>query len=185
MKILVIDIETAGTGNNINYSQDLIVEVGIVGLDLETGERKIIYDTLVNQGITEAHKDSWVFKNTDIKIEDVMKAPPLDTKYIQYLLDNYPATAYNKQFDFTIFKNNGLTVNELDCPMLLSTNICKIPHRNGRGGYKWPKAEEAYNFFCRDGEKDENWIELHRAADDAYHEAEIVHKLYKNGIFKV
>ncbi len=185
MKIIVIDIETAGTKGRIDYDSDIIVEVGIVGLNLETGERKIIYDTLVNQGITEAHRNSWVFKNTDIKFEDVQKAPPLDTERIQFLLDNYKATAYNKQFDFTFFKKNGLKVDELPCPMLLSTNICKIHHRNGRSGYKWPKAEEAYNFFCRSEITDDDWVELHRAADDALHEAEIVQELYLRGIFKI
>ena len=74
-----------------------------------------------------------------------------------------------------------MVVNELPCPMLISTNICKIPGK--RGGYKWPKAEEAYNFFCRTEETDEDWVELHRAADDAYHEAEIVKELYDRGVF--
>lgn len=33
------------------------------------------------------------------------------------------------------------------CTMMTSTNICKIPSPNGRGGYKWPKLNEAYPFF--------------------------------------
>lgn len=35
------------------------------------------------------------------------------------------------------------------CTMQKSTNVCKIPHTNGRG-YKWPKLEETYRhlFGC-------------------------------------
>jgi DNA polymerase-3 subunit epsilon len=33
------------------------------------------------------------------------------------------------------------------CTMLVSTPICKIPKKDRRVGYKWPKLEEAYFFF--------------------------------------
>jgi DNA polymerase-3 subunit epsilon len=70
--------------------------------------------------------------------------------------------------------------------MLLSTNICKIPHKKGkngkrRKGNKWPSVMEAYKFFFPDNE----YIEKHRGADDAFYEADIVFKLYKMGIFKI
>lgn len=32
------------------------------------------------------------------------------------------------------------------CTMLKSTNIVKLPSTSGRGGYKWPKLQEAYEF---------------------------------------
>ena len=61
--------------------------------------------------------------------------------------------------------------------MLLSTPICKCPNTN-RGGYKWPKVTEAYKFFFPESEYDE----LHRGADDAFHEASIVYELHKLGL---
>ena len=64
--------------------------------------------------------------------------------------------------------------------MKLSTDICKIPSPRGRG-YKWPNVEEAYKFFT----VKTDFIEKHRGADDALHEAEIIHHLYKLGIFKL
>ncbi len=62
--------------------------------------------------------------------------------------------------------------------MLVSTPICKCPNKNGRGGYKWPKVEEAYKHFFPESE----YVELHRGADDAFHEADIVYELHKLGL---
>ena len=64
--------------------------------------------------------------------------------------------------------------------MILSTNICKIPSPKGKG-YKWPKVQEAYDFLF--GET--AYVEEHRGADDAYHEADIVYELYLRGVFKI
>lgn len=33
------------------------------------------------------------------------------------------------------------------CTMLELTNVCCIPHANGRAGYKWPKLKEAHKHF--------------------------------------
>lgn len=65
--------------------------------------------------------------------------------------------------------------------MLISTGLCKLPNANGYSSYKWPKVEEAYKHFFPES----NYIELHRGADDAMHEAEIVYKLFTMGEFKI
>lgn len=62
--------------------------------------------------------------------------------------------------------------------MKLSTNICQLP---GNRGFKWPKVPEAYEFFF--GKT--GYIESHRGADDAFHEADIVYELFKRGVFKI
>ena len=62
--------------------------------------------------------------------------------------------------------------------MLLSTNICKLPNQNNKAGYKWPKVEEAWKHFYPEIE----YVELHRGADDAFHEADIVFALHKLGL---
>lgn len=33
------------------------------------------------------------------------------------------------------------------CTMKVSTPICRVPKKDGRTGYKWPKLSEAYMFF--------------------------------------
>ena len=178
MKIAIIDLETTGFLNE----GGLIVEVGIVELDLNTGEKKIIYDELVREPFyNEKHKDSWIFSNSNLKHEDIMNANPLNLREIQDILTIYPVTAYNKEFDLDFLRSRGLEIySELSCPMRVATQICKIPHPTGYG-YKWPKVQEAWEFlFGKTG-----YLEAHRGADDALHEAEIVYKLYKMGEFRV
>ena len=108
-----------------------------------------------------------------------MRANPLNKEKVQEIFDKYPATAYNKKFDFDFLRDRGLVIRDLPCPMILATDICKIPHANGYGN-KWPKVQEAWDFFF----PDTGYIEKHRGANDAEHEALIVHELHKLGVFK-
>lgn len=181
-KILVLDIETTGflqTGGKI-------VEVGIVELDLNTGNRTTLFDEVCHEsGITlEEVEKSWIIQNSDLTIEMIKYSGSLEgkRKRIQKILNDYPlgATAFNNAFDFGFMEDRGFIFpKKLPCPMKLATDICKLP--NPRGGYKWPKVEEAHlHFFGNVG-----YVEKHRGADDAFWEAQIVHKLYELGIFKI
>lgn len=181
-KILVLDLETTGFLNE----NGKIVEIGIVELDLDTGDCKIIYNQVCHEkGITlEDVANSWIVQNSDLNIEQIKYSPSLDRikPTVQKILDDYPlgATAFNNAFDFGFMSSRGFVFpNKLDCPMKLSTDICKLP--SSRGGYKWPKVQEAWDFFF--GET--GYIEQHRGADDALHEAKIVYELYKMGVFKL
>jgi len=174
-KIAIVDIETTGF-----MPTGLIVEVGIVELNLDTGNVKPLYNSLVREpGFCEDHKDSWIFKNSDLTFEQVQAAMPLDCVAIQGILSRYPATAYNNKFDFSFLESRGINIDRLDCPMLLATNICKIPGQYGKN--KWPTVEEAWRHFF----PDQPYIEKHRGLDDAIHEASIVYELYKLGVFKL
>lgn len=180
--ILVLDIETTGFLQNGGK----IVEVGIVELNLLTGERRTVFNKVTHEkGITLAEvENSWIVKNSDLTVEDVRHSTRLDKlkDEIQELLNSYPSgcTAYNNVFDFSFMEDRGFTFpKKLPCPMILSTNICKIPGRYGK--YKWPNVEEAYEFYF--GKTD--YIEQHRGADDAMHEAEIVYELFKRDVFKL
>lgn len=183
-KILILDIETT----NFLNRNGKIVEVGLVELDLDNGQRTIVFDQVCHEdGITlEEVQTSWIVNNSDLKMEDIRHSKNLKLlkDEIQTIIDSYPdgATAFNNDFDFGFFKSRGFTFpKELPCPMKLSTNICKIPSRNGYPGFKWPSVEEAYDFFFPDND----YTETHRGADDAFHEAEIVFELYKRKIFKL
>jgi DNA polymerase-3 subunit epsilon len=182
-KILIIDIETTG----FLKAGGKIVEVGIVELNLETGMKLVLFDEVCFEaGISKVECDnSWIIKNSDLTTEDIRTSKSLYfyKEVIQDLIDSHPlgATAYNNTFDFDFLKSRGFTfIKELPCPMKLSTEICKIPSPRGRG-YKWPKVQEAYDFFFPDNK----YIEKHRGADDAFYEADIVFKLYKLSIFKL
>ena len=179
--ILVLDIETTGFLNQGGK----IVEIGIVKLDLDTGNIVPIYNSLIKeQGLDASHTRGnfgWIFKNSDLNFEDVLEARSLESQKeeIQDILDSYRVTAYNKAFDFGFLKDRGFHIKELDCPMLLSTPIVKLPAAYGRKGFKWPKVEEAWHYFFGDTGYDE----AHRGLDDAAHEAKIVYKLYQMGEF--
>lgn len=182
MKILVLDIETTGFLNQGGK----IVELGIVDLDLSNGNKEIIFNEVCHEkGITEQEiNDSWIIQNSDLNVNLVKYSGSLESKKprVQNILNSYPlgATAFNNVFDFGFMEDRGFMFpKKLPCAMKLSTDICKLP--NPRGGYKWPKVEEAhYHFFS-----DVGYIEKHRGADDAFYEADIVYRLYQDGIFKI
>lgn len=183
-KILIIDIETTG----FLQKGGKIVEIGIVELDLINGDRKIIFDEVTREnGLTlEIVEQSWIVQNSSLTAAEVGAARHLNElrPEVQKIIDQYPdgATAFNNTFDFGFMEDRGFGFpKKLPCPMKLSTNICKLPSVGGFGGYKWPKVEEAYEFFF--GKT--GYVEEHRGADDALHEAEIVYELYKRGIFKI
>lgn len=182
-KILIIDIETT----NFLQKGGKIVEVGMVELDLSNGEKKIVFDKVTHEkGITKDEVEgAWIIENSTLTVEDIRTSRRLDKlkPEIQEIIYEYEhgCTAFNNAFDFGFMEHRGFIFpNKLACPMKLATPLCKLPKSWG-GGYKWPNVEEAYKFFF--GET--NFVEQHRGADDAYHEADIVYELFKRGIFKI
>ncbi|MHA1458746.1 MAG: 3'-5' exonuclease [Promethearchaeota archaeon] len=178
-KIAIIDIETT----DLKPDNGLIIEIGIVELDLITGATKILFDSFVKEPeFGEEHKNAWIFNNSDLKFEDCVDAPSLNNvkKHIQEIFDHYSLTAYNNSFDFGFMESRGFIIKK-DIPdiMAVAKKACKIMH--SRGGYKNPKMQEAWdNLF-----PNTNYIEKHRAVDDAIHEAKILFEMYKRGEYKV
>lgn len=184
-KILIIDIETTG----FQKQGGSIVEVGIVSLDLSTGNVDTVFNTVCQEAsLNDQHFEApmgWIFRNSTLTAEEVRQAPMLHDLIpeIQAIIDKHPlgATAYNRSFDFDFLESRGIRFGKkLPCPMLLATPICKLyPLRYG--SYKWPKVEEAWAKFF----PNEEYVELHRGADDALHEAQIVYELHRRGVFVV
>lgn len=182
-KILVIDIETTG----FHPREAIMTEVGIVELDLENGERKLIFDEVCwnrRDFLNENHiNNSWIVKKGYMTTDEIRRGKNFDSikDDIQKIIDSYPngVTAYNRIFDITFLEYYGIRFGRLlPCPMILSTGICKIQFKNQMQkniNYKWPNVEEAYSFFFPEA----NYNEIHRGGDDAMHEAEIVYELYK------
>lgn len=180
-KILIIDIETT----DFLYQGGKIVEVGIVELDLSNGNKTILFDKVCREPemVQSTIEKAWIFSNSTLTVDEVLNAQLLQElkPEIQSIINNYPAgaTAFNNQFDFGFLEHRGFVFpKKLACPMKLSTNICQIP---GHRGYKWPKVEEAHKYFFGDV----GYIEAHRGADDAFHEADIVYELYKRQVFTI
>ena len=178
-EIAIVDIETSG----FQKQGGLIVEIGIVGLNLETGNVVNEFDAIVREeGFDERHSRDpygWVFQNSDLRYEDVLSANNLTDVLpeIQSVLNKYSlgATAYNKSFDFGFLRSRGLQIKELDCIMLSATDVVNLPPNFGYNTPKWPKVEEAWEYFFPQVE----YKEAHRALDDARHEALIAYELIK------
>lgn len=181
-KIGVIDIETTGFFNK----GGIIVEVGIVELDVTTGQIKDRFDSVVKEpGLNANHRNAWIFENSSLTRAEVRDAPFLHDLLarIQVIVDSFDyVTAYNKAFDFQFLRDRGLVINrEVTCPMLAATDILKIPSPSRyRGGYKWPKAQEAYDYFF----PDLPFTEEHRGLSDARIEAMILTKLIDKGVIE-
>lgn len=180
MKILVIDIETT----NFLKEGGRIVEIGVVELCLISGDKKIVFNKIINPGLTvEELSKTWIIENKYMTVEEILNGVDFYSisSELQQIIDDYKngATAFNRSFDFDFLESYGIRFpKKLPCPMIVSTDICKIP-KTGKAayypGYKWPKVEEAYKYFYPNS----NYIEIHRGADDAFHEADIVLALYK------
>jgi len=181
MKIGIIDIETAGWLRE----NGVIVEIGIVSLDTETGQIDPIFSSTCREKHLRAkHRNAWIFKNSDLTVEEVRTAPDLPEilPLVQEHIDALDAlTAFNKSFDFNFLRNRGLIIEkEWPCAMRIAAPVCKIPYKNGKAGNKWPTVEEAWNHFF----PGRPYIEAHRGFDDALHEAEIVYELHKLGLME-
>jgi len=183
MKILIIDIETTGFLNQGGK----ISEIGIVELNLKNGNKKILFDKVINPNLDGEHlAKTWIVTNGYMTVDEIQKGVEFKEvkAKIQGLINQYPdgATAFNRKFDFDFLESYGIRfVKKLPCPMERCINIVKLPPTERMKmyrpdiQYKTPNCEEAYNFF----HKGADFTEKHRGADDAWHEADIVYELYK------
>ncbi len=181
MRIGVIDIETS----HFFDKGGQILEVAMAILDTETRSINKAFTSICTERNKEAiGEDAWVFENSSLNYDDVMKCEVYFDEILpelQKLVDGCDlVTAYNKAFDFEFLKDRGLVINnEAKCLMLESTPICKIPapwymvKKNPDQPFKWPSCEESWAVMYPDIE----YVEAHRAIDDAIHEALICWKL--------
>jgi len=184
MKLLVVDIETTG----FEVKDDAIVEIGIVLVDTKTKKTEIVFNEIIkHEGKfnLSKHENSWIFQNTTLKPEDVVRAKSLEfyRDKIQKLFDTYKMTAYNKAFDIKFLSGAGFKLNDVDCLMKSSTKYSNYRFPNGRK--KIPSVEEIYNQFFMN--ENEVYIEKHRAGVDALDEARILLHLVdlKSGTAKI
>lgn len=179
-EILVLDIETTG----LNPKDDFILELGIVKLNLETGKITVLFDEVFKDPkLTAKHRNSWIFENGFMQIEEIRNANPLNlyADRIQEILDPFKGniTAWNRSFDASFLKANGFDLgSNVSCPMKESTNFFKI---EGNRGYKWPKAQEAWDILFPETPK----TEAHRGLDDSIMEAKIIYKLIQKGVYSI
>jgi len=182
-KLLVIDIETTG----FNHQSDCILELGVVELDLETGNITELLDVQLKEThLSAKHHTAWIFENGFMSHEDVRTANSLQTHFdeIQNIFNNYLGRicAWNRSFDVDFLKSRGFDLGkDIDDPMKISAEFFNIPYPNGKRFGKWPSAQEAWDSLFPETKK----IELHRGLDDAKMEAKIIFELVKKDIYKI
>ena len=173
-KIAVVDIETSG----FVASKSNILEVAIVSLDLLSGKVKEEFHCVCHENLKEIKKDAWIFKNSNLSYKEVKESLPFNDykEEIQHVLNMFPrgCTAFNKRFDFSFLKYRGINIKELPCLMKKATPIVKAKFKNKKG-IKACNVQEAYDHFFLNTD----YIETHRALDDALHEAKIAYELVK------
>lgn len=159
----------------------------MAGLDLETGDIVCELDRFIRpKDRADLPEDCWIYHNSQPPITPELI---MDTgaswlglrRVVKVIIDRYDkVTAYNRQFDIRWLFHSGVDVSRMKlapCPMLVMTDICRIPHFYG---YKWPTFEEA-------------WLEIfgvpvvepHRAYQDAELEAKLIYAMIGRGIYHV
>lgn len=179
MKIIVLDIETTG----FNHDKDCILEIGMVELDLLTGERKPLLDKIFREKhLQKRHRNAWIFKNNFMTLEEVRNAPKFEEvkEEIQAVFDKYShVAAWNSAFDAGFLTSRALKLPEvLPCPMRASASWFGIPNRYGKPG-KWAAVPEARKILFPE---EKGYNELHRGFSDSMDEAQIIYELYKKNV---
>lgn len=162
---LVFDTETSGLPNFKlaldDPSQPKMMQLAFVCLDNEFKEItrfhsnvKHSVDYCVNPLAYQAHGISFEeCQDTGLPLETVIDL------FSETLSRSSCSVAHNIKFDKMIVDIAVDNVyhdaeyipqwQELFCTMLNSTELCRIPHKNGRAGNKWPSVKEAYETLLK------------------------------------
>lgn len=172
MKIAVLDIETTG----FTPKTGSIVEIAIVLVDSVTKKIDTIFNEVIREDSFNPHTDgnSWIFNNSTLTLEEVLAAKSLEfhRERIQEILTNYKSTSFNVPFDFSFLSDRGFTFTNVDCLMNKSFQLGLVLYPSGKP--KIPSVEEVmWSMFP----EKHDYIEEHRALDDAQDEAQILIKL--------
>ena len=149
--VYVIDTETTGL---IGYPYDLVLDIGVVRVDLFERTVTDAFDSIVyydTDDWPERMLNCWAFQNTQLSLEMIKDKGVLSnivSKKLRELLKGQIVTSYNVEFDFNRFlyyppwrlKDNCIIG---DCIMLSAAECEYLPkstHDNG----KWPRLLDAY-----------------------------------------
>lgn len=172
MRVFVVDTETTGLCGCDRG--DRVVDIGIVEVDTEMGTVMPVYSEIVGydvSGWSEDQKNAWIFSHSDLTLDMVARAEPLEeiARDVRLILDGNVAASYNEAFDFDkfLFKSPW----NVDCA--LAPDIMLRAHRLIDGdhlfsdGSSWPKLETAYRGLCPDDPAHLDGPQAHRALSDA------------------
>lgn len=189
-EIYVLDTETTGLkGAPI----DLVVDIGIVKVDLREGIVTKVYDSVVGYDVTEWSDyltNAWIFENTDMTLEMVAEAPPMVKVIddVRRILRGKNVTSYNIDFDMRKFLyrepwNLRGTFNECKDIMLAAKDVCKLPSAYKYGDYRYPKLDYAYETIVEGDPAGIHGTQDHRAYSDAIVASYVMIQMYRDGTY--
>lgn len=189
-EIYVLDTETTGLKG---APVDLVVDIGIVKVDLKKGSVIKVYDSVVGYDITEWDdylSNAWIFTHTDMTLEMVADAPPavkvIDD--VRHILRGKNVTSYNIQYDMGKFLykepwNLRGTFNECKDIMLAAKDVCKLPSMYIGGDYRYPKLDYAYETIVEGDPAGIHGNQDHRAYSDAIVASYVMIQMYRDGTY--
>ena len=159
---------------------DKIIEIGIVELDINMEEKKILFNSPIYEKGVEAFEENDIFSKIDIAYEEVIKAPPLESfqKTLQLIFNSYRVAAFNTNFDLTFLENRGFSFPKKlkDIMKHVREILPKTRKYNFQDAYHYMynlKENIGGNYL-----NDPDYIQQHQAIDDAIYEAELLYFLY-------
>lgn len=167
----VVDIETTGLFG-IDYG-DKIVEIGVCEIT-SGGKIRTTYSNLVSQPNIYDYSDSWVFHNTNLTPEEVIKNGTPEEDVISDLKELFSGevmTSYNVTFDFGRFLFKSPYELKVRVPfdiLEVATNVLSPDSP------RWLRSEDAYRMACPEDPAGLKFKQTHRALDDAIMEAHIL-----------
>jgi len=187
MRVLVVDTET--TGLNGCRSGDLVLDVAVVRADTHTGEVEPVYSQVVGYDVSSWNarmRDSWVFHNSDLTVEEVGEGRPLAAvaREVRGILDHSIATSYNVAFDFSKFLDwEPWSVRPVMAPdpMLCAHALVDGDYLFDDGSTSWPKLSKAYSVLCPGDPGGIGGAQRHRANEDAVMAAHVLLALVERG----
>lgn len=178
---------------NWNNYGDLVLDIGICEISLSKGTVKDVYSSVVGYDTEiwgEEKRHSWIFENSDLKIEDVARAPRLSKviREVTDLLKGAWVTSYNVQYDLDKFlymfpwclKGQFREVRD---PMFSAQAICKLKSQYYEvSEYRYPKLDYSYKTIL-EGEDPAGieGVQDHRALSDARMASHLLLKMYRDG----
>lgn len=150
MKILIFDTETGG----LNAYRNDILQLSFQVIDGETfhtllesnyyfpwpeDKRRVEWGAILVNGLTEEF----------LATQDVYDRYEVLNFFIDELMDCDLCVAHNGEFDKNFIDATARRegISPIEWPPMIdtmktTTNLCRLPARGGRSGYKWPKLIE-------------------------------------------
>ncbi len=188
MKYAVVDTETSGLFDFSKPAdaegQPRLAQFAAITLD-DSLEQVDCREMLVKPDGWKMHPDAAAVNGlSDAQLaHDGVPVEQVLEYYTKLIDDGYVIVAFNAQFDTKMMRGE-LRRAEMDdrfeqtkniCTMRASTEVCKVPKKNGKG-FKFPKLAEACAFFKIEQEA------KHSALGDARACVQILRKLKELGV---